>query len=102
MVIMLISHSFWVNLPCGGVAFGIVLIFLKTVHSSASRMCLKERLAALDPLGSILLLFGITAFLLGIEWGVTTYAWSDPKVWGCILASGLLTILFLRQSMETR
>lgn len=57
-------------------------------------MSLKERLAALDPLGGILLLAGITTFLLGIEWGGTTYAWSDARVWGCILASGLITILF--------
>ncbi|KAL1981737.1 hypothetical protein VTN96DRAFT_2294 [Rasamsonia emersonii] len=84
---------FWINLPCGGVAFGIVLIF-KNRAAPLSGMSLKERLAALDPLGGILLLAGITTFLLGIEWGGTTYAWSDARVWGCILASGLITILF--------
>ncbi|KAL1970967.1 hypothetical protein VTN77DRAFT_2801 [Rasamsonia byssochlamydoides] len=86
---------FWINLPCGGVAFGIVLLFLKRRTGNATpQMGLKERLAALDPLGGILLLAGITTFLLGIAWGGTMYAWSDAKVWGCILASGLIMTMF--------
>ena len=32
--------------------------------------------------------------LLALQWGGTTYKWSNSKVWGCLLGFGLLIITF--------
>lgn len=88
-------YSFWINVPCGGVAFIIILVFLK--RNICSRNCsrtIRERLVGIDPVGSLLLLLGITTFLIGIQWGGTKYAWSNPKVWGSLVASGLCITVF--------
>jgi hypothetical protein len=45
-------------------------------------------------LGAFFLICAIVCLLLALQWGGTTYPWSDSKVWGCILGFGLLISLF--------
>ncbi len=36
----------------------------------------------------------IVCLLLALQWGGTTYPWSNSKVWGCLLGFGLLMTVF--------
>lgn len=57
-------------------------------------MTVLQRVAEIDLVGTTLLLCGITAFLLGIQWGGSRYAWSSARVWGSLLASGVCLAAF--------
>ncbi|TPX25788.1 hypothetical protein DIZ76_011245 [Coccidioides immitis] len=64
---------FWVNLPCGGAAFVVGLIFLKEMAPPSAGLSITNRLVELDLLGAVLLLGGITSFVLAIEWAGKVY-----------------------------
>lgn len=57
-------------------------------------MRFKDRILALDLMGALLLLSGVTVFLLAVGWGGEKHPWSNAKVWGCVLASSILMVLF--------
>ncbi|EFW21631.1 conserved hypothetical protein [Coccidioides posadasii str. Silveira] len=85
---------FWVNLPCGGAAFVVGLIFLKEMAPPSAGLSITNRLVELDLLGAVLLLGGITSFVLAREWAGNVYPWSDARVWGCIVAASLVLAIF--------
>jgi hypothetical protein len=45
--------------------------------------------------GAILLLGAISCLNLALQWGGIVHPWSDPKVFGCLIGFGFLTITFL-------
>ena len=49
----------------------------------------------MDLLGAFFLICSIICLLLALQWGGTTYAWSDSKVWGCLLGFGLIITVFI-------
>lgn len=48
----------------------------------------------MDLPGAFFLTSGMTCLVLGLQWGGDIWPWSDPRVWGCLLGFGLLTIAF--------
>lgn len=58
-------------------------------------MTTKEKLKQIDLLGAFLLICAIVCLLLALQWGGTTYPWSNSKVWGCLLGFGLLISIFI-------
>lgn len=54
-----------------------------------------QRLATIDFIGVGLLCALFVCLLLALQWGGTTYAWSDSIVWGCLLGAGLMGCLFV-------
>lgn len=49
----------------------------------------------MDIAGAFLLIAAFVCLLIALQWGGTTYAWSNSKVWGCLLGFGLLTFAFI-------
>ena len=49
----------------------------------------------MDLLGAFFLICSIICLLLALQWGGTTYAWPDSKVWGCRLGFGLIITVFI-------
>ena len=49
----------------------------------------------MDLLGAFFLICGIVCLLLALQWGGITYAWSDSRVWGCLLGFGLIIAVFI-------
>jgi hypothetical protein len=49
----------------------------------------------LDILGICLLIAAFICLTLALQWGGTTYAWSNPRVWSCLLGFGLLISAFV-------
>ncbi|KAL2057894.1 hypothetical protein ABVK25_001511 [Lepraria finkii] len=88
---------FWLNLPIGFVAFVIIAVYLKPPRPThlALSLTLKQKLARIDIAGAFLLIAAFVCLLIALQWGGTIYAWSNSKVWGCLLGFGLLIFAFI-------
>lgn len=58
-------------------------------------MTFKEKIRQIDLLGAFLLICAVVCLLLALQWGGTTYPWSNSKVWGCLLGFGLIISIFI-------
>ncbi|MCJ1291341.1 hypothetical protein MMC34_002884 [Xylographa carneopallida] len=79
---------FYINLPCTGLAFFILLIFLDI---ETPRTPILAGLKAIDWFGSLTIVGGTVMFLFGLEFGGVTYPWSSATV-VCLLVFGVVTI----------
>ncbi|PVH96871.1 MFS general substrate transporter [Periconia macrospinosa] len=75
---------FWINLPIGAVAIATVLIFFRSELSpgndtSGSRLTILDRILDLDILGALLIIGGVSALFMALEWGGSVYRWSDSR-----------------------
>ncbi|KAI0637536.1 iron permease [Trametes polyzona] len=68
---------FYLNLPLTGIAFVLVMVFLR-VRSPAGSVW--EKLARVDWIGNILMAAGTTLALLGLTWGGIHYPWDSAHV----------------------
>ncbi|KAM3430530.1 hypothetical protein NHJ13734_007706 [Beauveria thailandica] len=79
---------FWINLPCGGLAFFILLFFLK-LHNP--RTPVGAGLAAIDWIGNVLIIGGTIMLLMGLEFGGSQFPWDSATVI-CLIVFGAVTI----------
>ncbi|KAK7967914.1 major facilitator superfamily domain-containing protein [Apiospora aurea] len=79
---------FYVNLPISAAGFAI-LVFVLKLHNPKTP--LREGLAAIDWLGSLLIIGGTLMFLFGLEFGDVMYPWNSAAVI-CLLVFGVFTI----------
>ncbi|KAI9171677.1 Efflux pump dotC [Paramyrothecium foliicola] len=79
---------FWINLPLCGVG-GVILFFVLKLHNP--RTPWKEGLAAIDWVGSLLIIGGTLMLLLGLEFGGVQHPWSSPTVI-CLIIFGFVTL----------
>ncbi|MCJ1418886.1 hypothetical protein MMC32_005237 [Xylographa parallela] len=86
---------FWINLPIGGIAVATVFIFFKNPRREISSLTFRQKIDQMDLLGAFFLISAIVCLLLALQWGGTTYAWSDSKVWGCLLGFVLIISIFI-------
>ena len=56
---------------------------------------LKEQIKQLDPIGTAIFLPGIVCILLALQWGGTTYPWSNGRVIALLVLGCVLIILFV-------
>ncbi|KAF2460858.1 DNA repair protein RAD50 [Lineolata rhizophorae] len=84
---------FWINLPFGGVAMATVFFFFQNPKRHAN-ITARQKFEQVDIIGAFFLISAIVCLLLALQWGGSTYPWSNPKVWGCLLAFGLIIIVF--------
>ncbi|MBS4223708.1 MDR family MFS transporter [Lederbergia citrea] len=78
---------FWIFLPLGFVAFGLILmLFPKTVRKTSEKI---------DYLGSLFLSLAIIALLLGFSWGGTKYDWGSAEIIGLFVASIVFIVVFI-------
>lgn len=64
--------SFYINLPLGVVALGLISVVLHLPRKRAK--------AGIDYLGVVLLTVGITSIVLVTTWGGTEYAWTSARI----------------------
>nr|POF02489.1 dehydrocurvularin exporter [Quercus suber] len=77
---------FWINLPVGGVAIVLQLLFLRIPkHIKRPEATWKEIVLNLDIPGSALLLASLVCFTLALQWGGLTRPWSDGSVIACLV-----------------
>ena len=94
------SHATWrwcfyVNLPLGGASAAVVfLLFHAPAHSKPAKASWQEKILQMDPLGTFTIMAAIVCFLLALQWGGVTKAWSDSSVIGTLVGFALLLIVF--------
>ncbi|RKR89819.1 EmrB/QacA subfamily drug resistance transporter [Micromonospora pisi] len=84
---------FYINVPLAIVAIIVCFYVMRLIP-------FKRRRHAIDWLGALLLVAGVSAILLALSWGGNEYAWASPLILGLFAVGALLTALFLIQ--ETR
>lgn len=91
--------SFYINLPIGGFAAGIILIIFTTPKASYSEETRNaprlEKLLQMDLIGTGLILAAVICLLLALEWGGVTKPWNSSDVIGTLIGFGLITVLFV-------
>ena len=95
----LITHSsFYINLPIGGFAAGIILLIFTTPKASysdeARNTPLKEKFLQMDLIGTGLIFAAVICLLLALGWGGVQKTWKSSDVIGTLIGFGLITIAF--------
>ncbi|KKA27562.1 hypothetical protein TD95_002406 [Thielaviopsis punctulata] len=71
---------FWINLPVGGVAFAMLLIFLDNKHIDRPNVPLWQHVMRLDPIGTFFFIPSVISLLLALQWGGSTYDWDNWRI----------------------
>ncbi|KAK5998336.1 MFS-type efflux pump MFS1 [Cladobotryum mycophilum] len=85
---------FYLNLPVGLVAFACLFFFLKTSPKPKQATPIKEQILRLDPLGTFFFVPSTVCLLLALQWGGSTYAWSNWRIILLFVMFGLAGIAF--------
>ncbi|KAK3369997.1 major facilitator superfamily domain-containing protein [Podospora didyma] len=86
---------FYINLPIGGVSAAIILFFFQTPNRAKPVVApLREKLLQMDPVGTVLVMGGVIAYILALQYGGQTMAWNSSTVIGLIVGFVLITIVF--------
>ena len=88
---------FYINLPLGGVTAVALVFFLKLPRQAQpdANETLRQKIMHFDPIGTVIFLPCIVCVLLALQWGGTTYAWSDGRIIALFVLFGLLLITFV-------
>lgn len=87
--------SFYINLPIGGVALGIIALFFRSpAHAKPVPASVKEILLQLDLPGATLLIGALVCFLLDMQLGGITKPWNSADVIGTLVGFGVLILAF--------
>jgi MFS family permease len=85
---------FYINLPIGAIVVAIILFILKTPPKK-NELTLREQFIKLDPIGTLFFLPGIISLLLALQWGGTTYSWSNWRIPLLFVVAGILLGIFI-------
>lgn len=89
------SRCFYINLPIGGLAFGIILLFFHTPQAAKpAEATLLEKLLQMDPLGTTLMMAAVISFILALQYGGSTHPWNSSVVIGLLVGFVLMLIAF--------
>ncbi|EME43835.1 hypothetical protein DOTSEDRAFT_129861 [Dothistroma septosporum NZE10] len=83
---------FYINLPLDGLAFIVILFFLKL---PTPRVPVIEGLRAIDWLGNIFVTGGTVMFLLGLQYGGVTHPWNSAIVLCLIIIGAFCLGIFI-------
>jgi MFS family permease len=86
---------FYINIPFGGLSMIVLVLFFKATPPAKGGTTFKAQLAQLDPLGTICFLPSIICLLLALQWGGSTYPWSNPRIIILFIAFAILLTIFI-------
>ncbi|KAJ0122150.1 mfs transporter [Diaporthe amygdali] len=89
---------FYINLPLGGVTGVALVFFLDTPPRQAQPVTNEtwlQKIMHYDPIGNIIFLPCIVCILLALQWGGTTYPWSDGRIIALLVLFSVLLIAFV-------
>ena len=93
---------FYINIPLGAVTIVVIMFLLKLKENKPQTKGWKDTVRRMDPLGTILILPGITCLLLALEWGAAEYAWSSPRLIALLVTFAALLTAFIVWQYITR
>ena len=94
------SHSnclqcFYINLPIGGIAGGIIFLFFTTPSRAVpAQATLKEKLLQIDLPGTFTVMAAVVCFILSLQWAGQKKNWRSADVIGTLVGFVLIFILF--------
>ncbi|KAK2778743.1 major facilitator superfamily transporter [Colletotrichum kahawae] len=89
---------FYINLPIAAPPAVATLFMIKSSPpTQEQRRPWLQKIRGLDYLGMVLLLPGITSFLLALQFGGTLFSWSDARTIACFAVAGVLIIAFVAE-----
>lgn len=83
------------SLPFGTIAAAVIALVLPQPRKAVVREQLLHRLERLDLLGAFFLSSSTVCLLLSLQWGGSTYSWSDTHIVGLLIGSLLLFCIFV-------
>ncbi|KAI0460276.1 MFS general substrate transporter [Xylaria acuta] len=83
---------FYINLPIGAVAIVCIVFILKPSRYPHPPATIWQQIRRLDPLGTFFFVPSIVSLLIALQWGGSTYPWSN---WRIIVLFGLFGILLI-------
>jgi len=87
---------FWINLPVGGLAAVIILVFFQAPEAARPvEASWKEKVLQMDPVGVVLVMGAIVAFMLALQYGGTTAPWGSGLVVGLLVGFVALVVVFV-------
>jgi MFS family permease len=86
---------FYMNLPIGGFTIVIIGLILNVPNLKENALPFREKLKQLDPIGTVFFLPSIICLLLALQWGGSTYPWSDGRIIALLVVFGVLFIAFV-------
>jgi hypothetical protein len=87
--------SFYVNLPIGGLAILVIIIYYKSPpHVKPVEASRWEKFLQMDIPGTALILVALVCFLLGMQWGGITRSWASAHVVVVLVFALALTVTF--------
>ncbi|KAJ5479951.1 hypothetical protein N7530_005460 [Penicillium desertorum] len=86
---------FYLNLPIGAVAIGVIMLVLKMPPARKAGTPIREQVLQMDPLGNLCLMPGVVCLLLALQWGGRTYAWNSGRVIALLVLAVVLLLAFI-------
>ncbi|KAL0941719.1 major facilitator superfamily transporter [Colletotrichum truncatum] len=87
---------FYINLPIAAPSAVATLFLIKAPPpTDEQRRPWLQKIRGLDYLGMLLLLPGITSFLLALQFGGTLFTWSDARTIATFVVAGVLIVGFM-------
>jgi MFS family permease len=86
---------FYLNLPIGAVAIGVIMLVLKMPPARKAGTPIREQVLQMDPLGNLCLMPGVVCLLLALQWGGGTYAWNSGRVIALLVLAVVLLLAFI-------
>jgi MFS family permease len=93
---------FYINLPIGGAAMLVIILTLKPTPPAEPGLTIRQQLAMLDLLGELFLLPCLICLLLALQWGGSTYAWSNWRIILLLVLFGVCLIAFIVTEIFTQ
>lgn len=95
----LFPHSFYINLPIGGVSVAIILFTFKSPPLSRNEKDIgalwSEKLKQMDLIGTFTIMAAVTCLLLALQWGGVSKSWSSADVIGTLVGFCLISGAFV-------
>ncbi|KAF2968951.1 hypothetical protein GQX73_g4595 [Xylaria multiplex] len=85
---------FYINLPIGAVAAFCIIFILKPSRHPHPPASIFQQIWRLDPIGTFLFIPSIVTLLIALQWGGSTYAWSNWRIIILFVFFGVLLIAF--------
>jgi hypothetical protein len=101
---------FYINLPIGGAAVAVILLFFADPPRQTSfgekGQTLCSKIMQFDPIGTVLFMPAIISLLIALQWGGTKYPWSNGRIIGLfvvfvVLIAGFIMVQCWQQDLAT-
>lgn len=88
---------FYINLPIGSVAVAVILFFFKPIpqRGGVTSLGWKELIEQFDIVGTVFFIPGVVCLLLALQWGGSTYPWSNGRIIALFVLFGVFMLTFI-------